>query len=191
MEKAASKLVRILKRQRKSVSFFEWPGSEMKELAILEEFTASLAACGGPSLVAPRHAVKAPPEIIAQDQEGHSVGIEVTHLADQEVAREHEAEQALYRDWTAEEVINEIEKRIRETDRKPYHGGPYADLLLLIDTDEPKICYNDYAESLGSHVFTALQHFTKVYLLFSYDRTGAEYRCMLLKTGKPAVGEAL
>jgi hypothetical protein len=56
MEKAAGKLMRILKRQRKSVSFWEWSDSKMKKLAIIEEFLTSFAGCGGPSLYSPRYA---------------------------------------------------------------------------------------------------------------------------------------
>jgi hypothetical protein len=97
--------------------------------------------------------------------------------------RHHEGGQSVYRDWTIEEVIIEIEKRIKENDDKEYHGGPYAGLLLFIQTDEPGICFNDYAERLQSHLFAGTQQLSAVYLLFSYDRTATGFRCALLKTG--------
>jgi hypothetical protein len=181
VEKAASKLMRILKRQRRYVSFWEWPDSKMKELAIIEEFVASLTGCGGPSLYAPRFAEEVPPDIIANDAQGRLSGIEITHLAE-EAPRQDEGIEPAFRGWTTEEVIDRIEKRIKEKDGGTYHGGPYADLLLLIHTDEPMICYEDYSERLEYHVFTSLQQLNKVYLLFSYDRAKTGYRCLLLNT---------
>ncbi len=181
MEKAAAKLMRILKQQRKYVGFWEWPDSKMKELAIIEEFLASLAGCGGPSLYSPQFAEKVPPDIVANDAQGRMVGLEVTHLSEEALKRDEEGK-AFLRDWTVEEIIEEIEKRIEERDSKTYHGGPYVDLLLLIHTDEPTICYEDYSARLESHVFT-LQQLTKVYLLFSYDRAKTGYRCLRLNAG--------
>jgi hypothetical protein len=182
VEKAVGKLMAILKRQRKSVSFWERPDSKMKKLAIIEEFTASLGGCGGPSLYFPRLA-EVSPDVIAQDAKGRLVGIEVTQLASEEAVRHYEGGQSVLRDWTIEEVISEIEKRIKENDDKKCHGGPYADLLLLIQTDEPTICFNDYAGHLQSHLFAGARQLSAVYFLFSYHRTVTGFRCALLKTG--------
>ena len=104
-------------------------------------------------------------------------------MVGEEAERQHKGGQSAYRDWTSEEVINEIEKRIKENDDKKYHGGPYAVLLLLIHPDQPRICFDDYAERLESHLFASPQQLSAVYLLFSYDRAVTGYRCMLLKTG--------
>lgn len=182
MKKVAAKLLTVLRRRREYVRFWEWPDARTKERAIAEELTASLGGRGGPSLFGLRYPAQSPPDIVARDADGRDVGIEVAQLAPRETAWQHGYGQPVFRRWTAREVISTVEERIREADRKKVHGGPYAELLLLILTNEPKICYDDYAEALSEHLFAETRQLTRVYVLFSYDHADRGYRCVELKT---------
>jgi len=179
----------ILAKTRKYSSFWEWPDKEVKERGIVRDW---IAATAQNELTGVASTDRDPPDCIAHDGDGGTVGIEVTELVDQRAVEMNERatclEDRVYCAWTLQSVTERIEEIIRHKDSKAVHGGPYARLVLVIHCDEPIVVSPCFPlDALGQHVFSQPERITEVYLLLSYrpdpPRQGY-YPCVRFRLGK-------
>lgn len=159
----------FLKRQRKYASFFEWSDKGQKELGIVETLLQSVAFQGAETFRNLRISPKDPPDCIAEGQSGNLIGFEVRELVDEEAVRLNAQGKEVYRNWTVDEVIKELESIIVEKDYKTFHGGPYKKLILVIHTDEFVLDFQTLKPVLETHEFRKTNKIAEAYLLFSYD----------------------
>lgn len=158
-----------LKRQRKYANFFDWHKKDEKELGIIETLFESMKLHGINTFQNLRISQKDPPDCIAEDQSGNLIGIEVCELVDEEVVRLNAQGKNVYRDWTIDEIVKQLEMIIDEKDYKLFHGGPYKKLILIIHTDEFVINFQTLQPILETYQFKKTNQITEAYLLFSYD----------------------
>lgn len=166
---ANDELRECLKRQRKYASFFDWPRKDVKELGIVEMLFKSMELQGIHTFQNLRISRKDPPDCIAEDQSGNLIGLEVSEFVDEEAVRLNAQGKDVYRDWTIDEVVKQLEIIITEKDSKTFHGGPYKKLILVIHTDEFVINFQTLKPVLETHEFGKTNQITETYLLFSYD----------------------
>ncbi len=182
---------------RRCGNFFDWPDQNVEELSAVR----TLFESWGYSATTPitlRSSEEDPPDVVATDEAGNQMAIEVTELVDEGAARRNaqidEAEvaagfeargigpdrarqlakvQSYYREWKSDEVIGAIEKLLSRKDGKTWHGGPYTRTVLLVPTDESDIDPEEYVSIIEAHEFPRPKIITEGYVLFSYDpRTG-------------------
>lgn len=174
-------LVDIIKRQRKHASFFEWPDKEIKEVGVVKRLFESMEnACGCP-YSSPRSLEKDPPDCIALDRNGKTVGIEVSELVDQDTVRRFEQGNGDYKLWQKKEALQKLESILLQKDRKHYQGGPYSKLVLVIFTDEPFLDPDEVIPVIEKHDFPKTAQISDAYLLFSYDARIHGYSFVKLK----------
>ena len=164
-------IMEFIKVQRKYASFFEWYRREksLKELGVVESLIDSLTNSGIVTYQNIRPSKYDPPDVIADTQNGSLVGFEVRELVDREVVELNERGHSVYRYWTDSEVIEELQKIIKEKDLKKYIGGPYEKLILVIPTDEPVLALRKLKPILDRHDFDQPKQLHEAYLIFSYD----------------------
>ena len=159
----------IIKKQRKYASWFEWPDKQIKEKGIIGKLFASMEQSGGCPYYNLRCSKKDPPDCIAEDEGGNLVGIEVTELVYEPAVRLNEKGEKVYALWNKEEVLSGLRQKLLEKDKKSFHGGPFAKLILVIHTAEPEIISEDYFTSLKDHVFPQTSQITESYFLYPYN----------------------
>ncbi len=162
---------KFIKVQRKYASFFEWYKREknIKEVGVVESLLESMSNQGLPIYKNLRASEKDPPDCLAESGNGAFVGFEVRELVDKDAIELNEKGREVYRDWTNDDVVQELQKIIDEKDSKNYIGGPYEKLILVIPTDEPVLTYGQLKPVLDAHEFKPAKQLHEVYLLFSYD----------------------
>jgi len=161
----------FIKVQRKYASFFEWYKREksIKEVGVVRSLLGSISKQGSPIYKNLRASEKDPPDCLAETGNGAMVGFEVRELVDKNAIELNERGEAVYRDWTNYEVVEELQKIIKEKDSKTYIGGPYEKLILIIPTDEPVLTYGQLQPVLEAHEFEPTKQLHEAYLLFSYN----------------------
>jgi len=110
---------------------------------------------------------KDPPDCIVKDPSGNDVGVEVSELVDKRAIEKVERGINTTRLWRENEVIQEIEKILKEKDLKRYHGS-YSKIVVIIHTDEVSIEYEHIKPTIENHLFPPLKQIDEAYLLFSY-----------------------
>jgi len=170
-----------MKRQRKYASFFDWHKKDEKELGIVETLFESMKLQGINTFQNLRISQKDPPDCIAEDQSGNLIGLEVSEFVDKEAVRLNAQGKSVYRDWTIDEIVKHLEIIITEKDSKPFHGGPYEKLILVIHTDEFVINFQTLKPILATHEFKKTNQITGAYQLFSYDTEIGHFPYIQLK----------
>jgi len=155
-------------KMRKYASFFDWPDKSIKERGVVNNLFSSMRKAGCCQYSNVAIAEHDPPDCIATDEEGNTVGIEVSELVDEEAVRRNQQGKDVYRLWDADSVIDHIQQILLNKDGKPYQGGPYAKLILVIHTDEPEITPECYIPIIQQHTFAGMRQIDEAYLLFSY-----------------------
>jgi len=74
----------------------------------------------------------------------------------------------VYRDWDGAGLVAAVEALLREKDGKTLHGGPFAEYLVVLHTDDYMLDHAEAEEWLRGHTFGGLRQVTGAYLLFSY-----------------------
>lgn len=161
----------FIKVQRKYASFFEWYKREknIKEVGVVESLLESISTQGSHIYKNLRASKEDPPDCLAETGNGAMVGFEVRELVDRDAIELNEKGRGVYRDWTNDEVVQELQKIIDEKDSKNYIGGPYEKMILVIPTDEPVLTYGQLKPVLDIREFKPTKQLHEVYLLFSYD----------------------
>jgi len=116
-----------------------------------------------------------PPDVVLVTNYGRKIGIEVTELVDQEivaeVARSKKRGQlsSEWADWNADLVAEKLAELVRTKDTKLQNATKdYAEVLLVINTDEPMIDRIMIQEALTKFEFHT-KYIDRGYVILSYD----------------------
>src|SRR5690606_35040917 len=132
---------------RKHASFFDWPDKRLKELGIVEELIEAVGAQGY-VLADPHTHEPDPPDCVCSDAAGNLVALEVVELVSQDAVERNARGENVYRWWEPDDIRLAIESLLRRKDEKTFHGGPYADIAVVIHTDEPVLMADEVREAL-------------------------------------------
>ena len=159
-----------VRRQRRHAPFFSWhdrsaEGKSAAEAGVVQSLFGSMAAAGGCPYSHLRSSGERWPDCEAEDPEGGQVAIEVTELVDSNAFNDSFGAKP----WSEERVISQLLERILDKDQKSFHGQQYAEVILIIHTDEFYLSPLEVVDLVGSHEF-GLTHgnLDRAFLLFSY-----------------------
>jgi hypothetical protein len=169
--------------KRRHASFWNSYKKSVKELGIGSELFSQLQTDLGSTIVAWGLCEKDPPDIRANLTDQRSVGIEVTELVneaaiDAQIANPTRYYTELSRFGLAE-AVKALRKILRDKEQKLGSLKGYANLVLIIHTDEPFVRSDQFLE-MPEPIFTERSAvFDVVYLLFSYEPS--KQKCPILK----------
>ncbi|MCX5848074.1 MAG: hypothetical protein NTW65_01300 [Deltaproteobacteria bacterium] len=161
---------------------FCWPlDRNLEEYGIAKIFSESLEDKG--QLFFDRNSLRErgrgndPPDCEATDLLGKHIGIEVTELVDP-VAIQRLKISGLYEwaEWDRPKIIRAIDERLKAKDiPAKIKGGPYANYIIIIHTDEPYL-NETYVNSLLRNInFEKRKLINRAFLLLSYDPKVKKY----------------
>jgi len=156
-----------MKKARKYASFFEWHDKPTKEFGIVEELLQSLSVDGF-TLRDPRIYEQDPPDCVCVDGTEQLVAVEVVELISQEAIERNEKGEEVYFWWKPSDICIEVGKLLARKDAKSFNGGPYAEVAVLIHTDEPALTADAAREALEGVDFGPFNQLTRAFLMFSY-----------------------
>jgi hypothetical protein len=160
--------------------FFEAPTKKLKELSVSEEWLITYGVEHGydeKSLVACNDQW---PNCEVKMDSGELCGIEVTELVDQECIERNEKNQNVYRRWNDDEIVETIERRLKNKNIKS-HGGKYQKLIVLIHTDEVEITFDIGNKVIEAYTFSGLKNINEAFLVYSYEPTYQQYPVTTIK----------
>jgi hypothetical protein len=159
---------------------FHWPNKDVEALGVVKSLFESMEVNGEVLFCCPSSYKPDPPDCIAKDGEGNIVGFEVTTLDDFEEIKENVKGKSVYRDWTSEEAIKEIQKKLNEKDTKVFNGGPYSKNIIILHTHNCVI-EQECLDAIKQNSFSPLKQLTDAYLLFWYNAAIKRYPYIKLK----------
>jgi len=171
-----------LKSMRKYANSFEAPNKKLKEITVSSEWLKTYGVAHGyneESFIAVDDQDRWP-DCEVKMTTGKLCGIEVTELVDSECIKLNEKNNDVYCHWSNEDIIDGIEKRLREKNTRS-HGGKYQKLIVLIHTDEFEIDYDTFNKIIIEHEFSGLKNIDEAYLVYSYDPRYKHYPVSVLK----------
>jgi hypothetical protein len=77
--------------------------------------------------------------------------------------------------WNPGDLTVHIGHRLNEKDKKTYHGGPYAETVACLFTDEPMLTLPQATSELSVQRFGPFKQITSGFLVFSYDPNTKSY----------------
>jgi hypothetical protein len=157
-----------------------WPNKEIEGLGVVKKLLESMGINGEKLYNSPVPYKPDPPDCVAKNKNGKLVGFEVTALVDPNEIRENVKGNAVYRDWPAQEIILEIQKRLDEKDKKVFHGGPYVRKIVVLHTHNVVI-EQEHPEVIKSHFFEPLSQLQEAYVLLEYQPAIKRYPYIKLK----------
>lgn len=148
----------------------------IKELGIVQQLLTTLNNSINLGFHSPRVCEQDPPGCVCENIVGDNIAIEVTEVVCCEAAKLNAQGQSIYRVWKSGELASHIEYLLSEKDKKTYHGGPYANTLACLFTDEPMLTFDFVKTELTSSVrFGPFLQLTSAFLLFSYEPASKSY----------------
>jgi hypothetical protein len=166
---------------RTYAAFFEWSEKSQKELGVVEELIASLNCSAGLGLHSPQIQQPDPPDCYCFNASGERVGVEVAEVVCKRAAHLNAQGKNVMRVWETGELAGHISHRLKDKDKKAYHGGPYAALIACLFTDEPMLSLAQAKSELGGLRFGPFKQLTSAYLLFSYEPSIKSYPLLRLE----------
>ena len=181
-----------------------WPDKKLIEIGAVEDLVKGLRAKGERELtdIQPRPETRPPtsPEVLARNERGGLVGIEVAELCDEEVIKRNiplsrvrfqairnatssEARaDALaqhpekVRLWSGAELVAEVACIIAKKDRRTFAADvePFGERWLVIHTAEPFVDWGEFTAQLRHERFSSSQ-FDHVYLVRDFDPATRSY----------------
>jgi hypothetical protein len=156
-------------------SFFEWHDRGRKELGIVEELIDALNRTAALQLHSPRAFSPDPPDCICLNSVGAPVAIEVAEVVCEDAARLNAQGSVVVRHWRPGDLTAHVARQLADKDGKRFHGGPYADVIVCLFTDEPLLTAAQARAELGGRSFGAFEQLTAAFLLFSYETASQSY----------------
>ena len=164
---------------RPYATYWKWTrrGKAVEELAVAR---ALVDAVGGPPLEFRelRVQVPDPPDVVGERANGQVAAIELAELVDEKAIavslaalRKGKPEQVVHRYWDQPTLVAAVDQLLGEKDRKKLMGGPYAEYIVLLYTDEYFLRRDEVEQWVGQHVFGGISQATDAYLMLSYDPT--------------------
>jgi hypothetical protein len=171
----------LLGVMREYAPFFEWFDKGRKELGVVEDLVESLKASGVADWRKPRLQHPDPPDCVCVNAFGQFVAVEVVEAVSEEAAELTAKGHSVYRRWNAGEFGSHVARLLRKKDQKTYHGGPYAETVACIFTDEPMLTFDQAAAELIQASFGPFTQLTGAFLLFSYSPHTKSYPVIPIK----------
>jgi hypothetical protein len=182
MENIEREMLEKARKVRPHASYFEWPNKQTKELGVVRALLESAREDARLAFREIQLGDPDPPDAIGTRADGARAAIEVTELIDEEVtahnvrvARETEGLEVIERlkgrverVWEEAEFVAAIDERLRAKDGKTLQGGPFAQYIVAMQTDEAMLTPADAAGWLAGRTFTGMKQITDAYLLFSH-----------------------
>ena len=175
-ERQIAELMRqALQRARGHADFFQWaPNRDVEEWGVVNHLRESLQADG---IEIFRDAVirgrgNDPPDCEARSPNGDRIAIEVTELVDPAAIVAHKrGDLYTWTSWSQASLRGALQERLSAKDQRysELKGGPYAQYLLLVHTDEPMLSYDSARTLLDGVAFKRPAHIDRAFLLISYD----------------------
>jgi hypothetical protein len=176
-ERQIAQLMReALRRSRGHASFFEWaPNRDLEELGVAGYFRESLEHRGQPSFdrIASRGRGNDPPDCEALGPDGKPIAIEVTELVNPAAIIAFKHNKAYeWNEWSREELQGALRRQLirKAACYASLKGGPYAEYIVLIYTDEPMLPYDTATRLLDAVTFEMVPRIDRAFLLISYDQ---------------------
>jgi hypothetical protein len=159
--------------KQRYAGFWEDKSKLTKEGGILQSFLDAREKVGLPPYRSCAACRPDPPDFTAQTLNGAEVAIELTELVSEEAIGLNiaagAARPAVYADWRPNELLSAIRDCVGKKDAKQWHGGPYAEKIIVIHTDEPVLSMQEHGPILASTSFPQPLQITTGFVLFSYD----------------------
>jgi hypothetical protein len=156
-----------MKKHRTYASFYEWPEKRVKELGVANELVESLATHGIDYRDVRLHEPD-PPDCVCVDGVGRSVALELVELVSRQAIEANQRGENVYRWWEPEDIRNEVSALLSRKDAKVFSGGPYAEIAVVIFTDEPALTADEARRALIGLTFGPFTQLTRAFLMFSY-----------------------
>jgi hypothetical protein len=128
-----------------------------------------------------------PPDLVCLNKSSQTIALEVTEFVDEHAIRRaertrHDSADALVdRNWDDASIRSEIGEILIEKDNKTFHGGPYADICVLIFTDEHLLRADHISQCVQGIVFGPFQQISKAFVVLSYDPNVCGYPVVELR----------
>jgi hypothetical protein len=166
---------------RRYASFFEWIDRPRAELGVVEELARTLSARGERELSQAVQHLPDPPDCTAQNERGESIAIEVTEIVCSDAARLNEQGHDVFRNWQPGELQSHVAALLSAKDGKCFHGGPFAEKMVCMFTDEPLLTFDRIASELSGVSFGPFAQIDSAYIVVSYDPSIKRYPVFTLK----------
>jgi hypothetical protein len=162
---------RAIAQQRVHAGFFEWPDRDVKERGIAEVFLgAATREPGAPfSDLQSREAGQDPPDCEALNSHGQRLAIEVSELVSERSVKAAQRGRLVDTAWSDADLAGAIERRLAAKDGVRLKGGPYAEYVVLLHSDEPEVTPEVVERVLATHTFAKPLQIDRAYVLLSYD----------------------
>jgi hypothetical protein len=159
---------RWIKHQRLYASFFEAPSKKLKEIEVAEEWLKSLSKNHCYRVNTLDNVDDQWPDCKLLNNDGQTIGIEVTELVDRECIVRNQNGENVFRHWEDTEVVQEVDKILKSKDIKCPRGS-YTKIVLLIHTAELELFHSRLKSLLENHEFENPKNIEEAYLVLSYD----------------------
>jgi len=190
-----SDLAKNDKKPRSHANFFEFWKKSVKETGIFEEFIAKLEGHLGIPIKTWKLADNDPPDVIAELENGQTIGVELTELVNKDAidAQIHKPETytGIALSFGANEALVKINSIIDSKSNKLRKVvSIYDQLILLIHTDEIMLTSATFVNSMQSHKFHSSDVFNSVHLMFSYEPASKSYPVISILPNKSLNSDA-
>lgn len=158
------------KPKRQYATFFEHGDKHYKEIGVVRRLHEALVLYGSEGLSDIRAARQDPPDCFAT-RRGQTLGIEATEFVCEDTVQKSVGVVGHDRFWTPDEVIAKLEGLIRAKDSKCQELDVATSWLVIFTDEVMLVGYSSDAtlERIENHKFWRPSHFTRAYLLTSYD----------------------
>lgn len=160
---------------KRYASFFEWHEKGPKELGVVEALIDALNRSTSLGLHAAQEFTPDPPDCVCLNAFGQAVAIEVAEVVCETATRLTAQGHNVYRQWRPGELAEHVATELTDKDRKRFNGGPYAEVIACLFTDEPALSFEQAISELQPRMFGPFTQLTAAYLLFSYDPSTKSY----------------
>jgi len=160
-------LKKLLKRKRTYATFFEWPDKSVKECGIVQTLIDSVSGDAYQIDSLNSHSPD-PPDCTCKNISGGLVALEVVEFVLEEAVERSARGEKVWVWWEPERVRRHIQHLLKVKDEKEFDGGPYAEIVIVIHTDEPALTADDAHAALSGIIFGPFDQITRAFLLFSY-----------------------
>jgi hypothetical protein len=140
----------------------------VKEASIARDFVEALKERGESTFADPVPSPKDPPDCIARYDTSGKAGLEITELVCEQAARATAQGRPVYRNWSRDGVLEQLDRRLVAKDSKVYLGVPYDRLVVVVHTAEFDLPPERTIEWLDGHEFGPFGRIDEAYILFSY-----------------------
>ena len=170
----------VVERTRVYASLHEGGTKRQKELGVLNDLLEGMEREGCATYSQPAVSPLDPPDCIAKNSLGNVVAFEITEFVSQDAVQINERarpergkrptiDRMVMATWSEESVIAHVRSLLDAKDKKKYLGGPFAEHIAVIHTDEPLLIRADVEKWLAGKSFGPYRQLTSAYFLYSYE----------------------